>query len=54
MCGILGAVSRQETPEDRRRVKVDLLRFGVASGSLVSLYAMGLIGMAIWISRQAG
>ena len=51
---ILGAVSRQETPEDRRRLKVDLLRFGVASGSLVSLYAVGLIGMAIWISRQAG
>jgi polysaccharide chain length determinant protein (PEP-CTERM system associated) len=51
---ILGAVSRQETREDRRRQKVDLLRFGVASGSLVSLYAVGLIGMAIWISRQAG
>ena len=51
---ILGAVSRQETSQDRRREKVDLLRFGVASGSLVSLYAMGLIGMAIWISRQAG
>ncbi|UXH76723.1 XrtA system polysaccharide chain length determinant [Roseateles amylovorans] len=51
---ILGAVSRQETPEDRRRAKVDLLRFGVASGSLVSLYALGLIGMAIWLSRQVG
>ncbi len=51
---ILGAVSRQETPEDRRRAKADLLRFGVASGSLVSLYALGLIGMAIWLSRQVG
>lgn len=51
---ILGAVSRQETPEDRRRAKVDTLRFGMASGSLVSLYALGLIGMAIWLSRQGG
>ncbi|MET0207672.1 MAG: XrtA system polysaccharide chain length determinant, partial [Burkholderiaceae bacterium] len=51
---ILGMVSRQETANDRRRHKVDLLRFGVASGSLVSLYALGLIGMAIWLSRQVG
>lgn len=51
---ILGVVSRQETPEDRRRAKVDLLRFGAASGGLAGVYALGLIGMAIWLSRQVG
>lgn len=51
---ILGAVSRQETPEDRRRAKVDLLRFGMASGGLLSLYALGLVAMAIWLSRRVG
>jgi polysaccharide chain length determinant protein (PEP-CTERM system associated) len=51
---ILGVVSRQETPEDRRRARVDLLRFGAASGGLAGVYALGLIGMAIWLSRQVG
>lgn len=51
---ILGVVSRQETAADRRRARADLLRFGVASGGLVSLYALGLIGMALWLSRQVG
>lgn len=51
---ILGVVSRQETPQDRRRARLDLLRFGAASGGLAGVYALGLIGMAIWLSRQVG
>lgn len=51
---VLGVVSRQQTPADRRLLKVDMLRFGAASGGLVGLYALGLVALAIWLSRQAG
>ena len=49
---ILGVVSRLVTETDRRRQRVDLIRFGAASGSLVVLFALGLTAMAIVLSRQ--
>lgn len=51
---ILGVVSRLVTAADRRRERLDLLRFSAASGGLVGVYALGLVVMAILISRQAG
>ncbi|MGS0753819.1 GNVR domain-containing protein [Roseateles sp. GG27B] len=49
---ILGVVTRLVTDSDRRRQRVDLIRFGVASGSLVILFALGMTVMAIMLSRQ--
>ena len=49
---ILGVVTRLVTDADRRRKRIDLLRFGAASGSLVVLYVLGLTVMAIMLSRQ--
>jgi len=49
---ILGVVSRLVTDADRRRQRVDLLRFGVASGGLIGLFVLGLTSMAIVLSRQ--
>ena len=49
---ILGVVTRLVTDADRRRNRIDLLRFGAASGSLVALYVLGLTVMAIMLSRQ--
>lgn len=51
---VLGVVSRLVTDVEKRRQRVDLLRFGAATGGLVGVYAMGLVVMAILISRQAG
>ncbi|QPF73686.1 chain length-determining protein [Roseateles sp. DAIF2] len=51
---VLGVVSRLATPGERRRERIDLLRFGAASGGLIGVYALGLVVMAILISRQAG
>lgn len=51
---VLGVVSRLVTPADRRRERLDLLRFSAASGGLVGVFAVGLVVMAILISRQAG
>lgn len=51
---VLGVVSRLVTEVDKRRARVDLLRFGAASGGLVGVFALGLVLMAILISRQAG
>lgn len=51
---VLGVVSRLVTDADKRRERVDLLRFGAASGGLVGVYALGVVVMAILISRQAG
>ncbi|MET0517515.1 MAG: XrtA system polysaccharide chain length determinant [Burkholderiaceae bacterium] len=51
---ILGVVSRLVTDADRHRRKVDLMRFGAASGGLVGMFVLGLMIMAILLSRQVG
>jgi polysaccharide chain length determinant protein (PEP-CTERM system associated) len=51
---VLGVVSRLVTDGDRRKKRLDLLRFGAATGGLVGAYALGLVVMAVLISRQAG
>lgn len=51
---VLGVVSRLVTADDRRRQRVDLVRFFAASGGLLGVFALGLAAMAIIISRQAG
>ena len=51
---VLGVVTRLTTEADRRRQRIDLIRFGAASGGLVGVFALGLLAMAILISRQAG
>ncbi|MDY0747230.1 Wzz/FepE/Etk N-terminal domain-containing protein [Paucibacter sp. R3-3] len=49
---ILGVVTRLVTDSDRRLRRVDLIRFGAASGALVGLFVLGLTVMAILLSRQ--
>jgi len=49
---VLGVVSRLVTDIDRRRYKVDLYRFGAASGSLVMLFVVGLTVLVIIQSQQ--
>jgi polysaccharide chain length determinant protein (PEP-CTERM system associated) len=51
---VLGVVSRLITDSDRRAARLDLMRFGVASGGLVGGFALCLVVMAVLISRQAG
>jgi len=49
---ILGIVSRLVTDGDKRRQRLDLIRFGAASGGLVGAFAVSLAAMAIMLSRQ--
>jgi len=49
---ILGVVTRLVTDTDRRMLRVDLIRFGAASGALIGLFVLGLTVMAILLSRQ--
>ena len=49
---ILGVVTRLITDTDRRMLRVDLIRFGAASGALIGLFVLGLTVMAILLSRQ--
>jgi len=49
---ILGVVTRLVSDADKRRQRIDLIRFGAASGGLVGLYVLGLAAMAIMLSRQ--
>lgn len=51
---ILGVVSRLVSDAEKRRARVDLVRFGVASGGLVVVFAVGLSVMAILMSKQVG
>ncbi|MDC8786180.1 XrtA system polysaccharide chain length determinant [Roseateles koreensis] len=51
---ILGVVTRLITDEDRRRHRTDLIRFTIASGSLVALFVIGLAVMAFLMNRQGG
>lgn len=49
---ILGVVTQLVSDADKRRQRIDLLRFGAATGSLIGLYVLGLTAMAIMLSRQ--
>jgi hypothetical protein len=48
---LLGVVSMMLTETERRRERVDLLRFSAASGSLVGLFLLGLTLMTILANR---
>jgi polysaccharide chain length determinant protein (PEP-CTERM system associated) len=50
---LLGVVTMLITDEDRRRDRISLMRFVAASGSLVALFAAGLIAMS-FMSRFGG
>ena len=49
---LLGIVSQVASVADQRREKVDLLRFLFTSGSLIGVFAIILIGMAVVAARQ--
>ena len=49
---LLGMVSHITSEADVRREKVDLLRFVFSSGSLVGVFAVILVGMAVLAARQ--
>jgi hypothetical protein len=51
---VLGVVSRLVGDADKRRERVDLIRFAAGSGGLIAAYALGLAAMAIMMSRQVG
>ena len=51
---VLGVVSLVMSDGDSRRVRSDLLRFLAGSGSLVGAYGLGMIGLMVLASRQAG
>ena len=51
---VLGVVSMLVTDVDRRRERVDLIRFLAGSGGLVGMFVLGLAAMAIMMSRQVG
>jgi polysaccharide chain length determinant protein (PEP-CTERM system associated) len=44
---LLGVVSRVLSDTDKRRERVDLVRFSIASGSLVGIFMIGLIAMSL-------
>lgn len=44
---LLGVVSLILSDTDRRRERVDLMRFGAASGSLVMLFVIGMVALSI-------
>ena len=48
---LLGVVSRIRTAVDERAARTNLLRFATASGSLVGVFALGLIVMALMATR---
>ena len=48
---LLGVVSRLLTDGERRRERIDLIRFCVASGSLVGVFILGLTAMSIMANR---
>jgi polysaccharide chain length determinant protein (PEP-CTERM system associated) len=49
---VLGVVSRLVSDTDKRRNKVDLYRFGAASGSLIMLFVVGLTVLVIIQTQQ--
>lgn len=51
---VLGVVSMLSSEADKRRERVDLIRFAAGSGGLVGVFVLGLAAMAIMMSRQVG
>lgn len=51
---ILGVVSSLVTAGEKRRERVDLLRFGAATLGLVGAFAVGMAVMAILLAKQVG
>ncbi len=51
---VLGVVSMLVTDAEKRRERVDLIRFLAGSGGLVVVFVLGLAAMAIMMSRQVG
>jgi polysaccharide chain length determinant protein (PEP-CTERM system associated) len=51
---VLGVVSRLMSDTEKRRERVDLMRFAAGSGGLIATYALGLAVMAFMMSRQVG
>jgi len=51
---ILGVVSSLVTPGEKRRDRVDLVRFGAATLGLVGAFAVGMAVMAIMLAKQVG
>ena len=51
---LLGVVSRVTSVEVRRREKADLLRFLLASGSLLGIFLVALVAMSVIAARQLG
>lgn len=51
---VLGVVSRLMSEAEKRRERVDLMRFAAGSGGLIATYALGLAAMAFMMSRQVG
>jgi polysaccharide chain length determinant protein (PEP-CTERM system associated) len=51
---VLGVVSMVLSDEDVRRTKRDRWRFVAGSGSLVGLYALGILTLAVLGAKQAG
>lgn len=50
---VLGVVSMVRSDDDRRRIRIDLVRFLAGSGSLVGLYLIGLTLLLV-LARRAG
>ena len=48
---LLGVVSLVMSDADRRRDRIDLARFLAASGSLVGLFLVGIVGMTMLANR---
>jgi len=51
---ILGVVSSLVTVGEKRRERIDLLRFGAAALGLIGAFAVGMTAMAILLAKQVG
>jgi len=51
---ILGVVSSLVTPAEKRRDRIDLIRFGAATIGLVGAFAVGMAVMAILLAKRVG
>jgi hypothetical protein len=50
---VLGVVSKVMGDVDLRKRRGDLLRFAAGTGSLLGVYALGVVGWALMAARQA-
>jgi polysaccharide chain length determinant protein (PEP-CTERM system associated) len=51
---VLGAVSMVMGPDDKRRQRVDLIRFFVGSGSFIGVFVLGMVIISIIAARRVG